>query len=288
MNTTFIDTHCHLNFKRFNKNRNEVILESIDKGVGVFIVPGTDIPSSKKALELTQEHNNLYAAVGIHPHHIYTYIDQKNNGNNEIDELIEADLHTLEGLIDNDKVVAVGEIGLDTFQYTETKYAQYTISKDFLEIQKKLLVRQIALALKYDKTIILHNRETKKDLLETLDAIWDERMRSHVVFHCCEPDGELLSYAQNHDIFIGIDGDVTYGGDKATFAKTVPLERLVLETDSPFILPEPLRTQKLYPNTPATIPIIAQCIADLKHISIEEVARVTTENAKRLFKLYES
>lgn len=285
MNTTFIDTHCHLNFKRFNKDRNQVILESIDKGVGVFIVPGTDIPSSKKALELTQEHNNLYAAVGIHPHHIYTYIDQKNNGNKLIEELILTDLELLEELITDEKIVAVGEVGLDTYQYTQTKYAQYTISEDFLALQKDLLKKQVLLALKYNKSIIIHNRETKKDLLDLLDSEWNEKMRFHTVFHCCEADEELLVYALKHDFFVGIDGDVTYGGEKAIFAKKIPIKNLVLETDSPFILPEPFRTQKLYPNTPATIPVIAQSVADLKGISIEEVAKVTTENAKRLFNL---
>ena len=131
--------------------------------------------------------------------------------------------------------------------------------------------------------IIVHNREAKEDMLATLDREWSEEMSYHIVFHCCEPDAELLIYAQAHNIYIGVDGDVTYGGEKAEFAKKVPLEMLVLETDSPFILPEPLRTQKLYPNTPATIPIIAQCVADLKGVRIEDVARVTTENARRLF-----
>lgn len=285
MNTTFIDTHCHLNFKRFNKNLKQVLSESIDKGVMAFVVPGTDIASSQKAVTYAGEYREVFAAIGIHPHHIYNYIDQKNNGAKEIEYLIAADILSLEALINNEKVVAVGEIGLDTYQYTETKYAQYTISVDFLELQKELLKKQLNLSLKYKKSIILHNRETKKDMIAILDREWNEDMRFRTVFHCCEADDELLAYARIHDFFIGIDGDVTYGGEKAEFAKKVPLEMLVLETDSPFILPEPLRTQKLYPNTPATIPLIVQCIADLKGISIEEVARVTTENAKRLFKI---
>lgn len=285
MNTTYIDTHCHLNFKRFNKTLTETINTSKEKGVGTFVVPGTEISSSQKAVEIASNNGDVYAAVGIHPHHIYNYIDQKNNGKKEIDELISVDLLLLEGLIQKEKVVAVGEVGLDTYQYTETKYIEYVVTADFLALQKELLVKQIRLALKYKKSIILHNRETKKDLLDLLDSVWDEQMRHRTVFHCCEPDSELLNYAKQHNFFVGIDGDVTYGGEKTAFAKEVPLEMLVLETDSPYLLPEPLRAQKLYPNTPATIPLIAQCIADLKGISVEEVARVTTENAKRLFKL---
>lgn len=283
MNTTFIDTHCHLNFKRFNKTKEQVISDSQNKGVAQFVVPGTDIFTSQKAVELTLQSKSIYAAVGIHPHHIFNYIDQKDNGNTQIEELITTDLQSLEGLIDNEKVVAVGEIGLDTYQYEETKYAQYTISSDLLALQKDLLKKQMELALKYKKSIILHNRETKKELLNLLDLIWNESMGFRTVFHCCEADEELLDYATKHNIYIGIDGDVTYGGEKEAFAKKVPLGLLVLETDSPYILPEPLRTQKLYPNTPANIPLIAQCIAGLKGISLEEVARVTTENAKKLF-----
>lgn len=283
MNTTFIDTHCHLNFKRFNKTREQVIINSQNRRVSTFIVPGTDILSSQKAIELTIQNKSLYAAVGIHPHHIYNYIDQKNSGNKQIEELILSDLMLLEDLIQNKKVVAVGEIGLDTYQYETTKYVEYVVSRDFLNLQKELLIKQIALALKYKKSIILHNRETKRDLLSLLDSVWNEDMRFRTVFHCCEEDEELLTYAIKHNIYIGIDGDVTYGGGKAEFAKKIPLEQLVLETDSPYILPEPLRTQKLYPNTPANIPLIAQCIADLKGVSLEDVARVTTENARKLF-----
>lgn len=285
MNTTYIDTHCHLNFKRFNKVLEVVIKDSQKEGVSAFIVPGTDIISSQKASEIASNNTGVYAAVGIHPHHIYNYIDQKNNGKKEIKELISADLFLLEAMLQNKKVVAVGEIGLDTYQYTETKYAAYTVTADFLTLQKDLLSKQIQLALKYQKSIILHNRETKKDLLSVLDAVWAEQMRYSTVFHCCEVDDELLKYAQKHDIYIGIDGDVTYGGEKAAFAKKIPLEMIVLETDSPFILPEPLRSQKLYPNTPATIPLIAQRIADIKGIAVKEVARVTTENARKLFGL---
>lgn len=260
-----------------------MILDSLKQGVEIMLVPGTDISLSQKAVELAGLHASLYAAVGVHPHHIYNYIDQKNNGNKQIDELISCDLQALEDFISRKKVVAVGEIGLDTYQYSETKYAEYTVTADFLTLQKELLTKQIHLALKYNKSIILHNRETKKELITLLDVHWDERMRHRTVFHCCEADDELLAYAKKRNFFIGVDGDVTYGGEKAEFVKKIPLEMLVLETDSPFILPEPLKTQKLYPNTPANIPLIAQCVADLKGISIKEVARVTTENAKRLF-----
>ncbi|MCX6732804.1 MAG: TatD family hydrolase [Candidatus Roizmanbacteria bacterium] len=276
MNTTFIDTHCHLNFKRFNKTREQIIGESHNKGVAIFIVPGTDLFSSLKAIEIAKQDNSTYVAIGIHPHHTF---------NKEASNTMENDIHELEKLIIHPKVIAVGEIGLDKHMYEDTKYENYQISEEFLNAQKEYCIAQIQLAKKYKKALILHNRETKKEIIEILDKEWDEDVRFRTVFHCCEPDEGLLAYAQEHDIYIGVDGDVTYGGEKATFVKKVPLAMLVLETDSPFLLPEPLKTQKLYPNTPANIHIIAQYIADLKGITMEEVAEVTTRNAKRLFGL---
>ncbi|MCX6730728.1 MAG: TatD family hydrolase [Candidatus Roizmanbacteria bacterium] len=276
MNTTFIDTHCHLNFKRFNKTREQVIKESHKKGVGIFVVPGTDLFSSLKAIEIAKQDDSIYVAIGIHPHHTF---------NKEASNTMQDDMNELEKLITHPKVVAIGEIGLDKHMYEDTKYENYQISDEFLNAQKEYCIAQIRLARKYDKALILHNRETKTEIIDIINQEWCEEMRFRTVFHCCEPDEDLLSYAQAHDIYIGVDGDVTYGGEKSSFIKKVPLTMLVLETDSPFLLPEPLKTQRLYPNTPANIPIIAQYIADLKGIRVEEVAEVTTKNAKRLFNL---
>jgi len=277
MNTTFIDTHCHLNFKRFKKTQEEVILQSTKMGVSTLIVPGTDIPLSQKAVEIASLHKNIFAAVGIHPHHTFDVTRVTQNVNTDMQEL--------EKMIVHPKVVAVGEVGLDNHIYEDTKYPDYQISGEFMEAQKLYFIAQIQLTKKYKKALIIHNRETKKELLSIFNSEWTEEMRFHTVFHCCEPDEELLEYAKAHDIFIGIDGDVTYGGEKAEFAKKIPLDMLVLETDAPFLLPEPLRTQKLYPNIPANIPLIAQCIAEIKDISVGEVAVATTRNAKKLFSI---
>jgi TatD DNase family protein len=274
----YVDTHCHLNFKRFNKTREQVIINSQSNGLQAFIVPGTEISSSQKAIEVAQTSTAVYAAIGIHPHHTFAVKTLKHSN-------VQNDIIELEKLIIHPKVVAVGEIGLDRHAYEDTKYEDYTVSEEFMAAQKSYFTAQITLAKKYKKALIFHNRETKKELLEIVSSLWSDEMQFHTVFHCCEPDEELLEYAKDHNIYIGVDGDVTYGGEKAAFAKKVPLGMLVLETDSPFLLPEPLKTQRLYPNTPANIPLIAQYIADLKGITREEVGRVTTENAKKLFKL---
>jgi len=285
MNTIYIDTHCHLNFKRFNKTRDQAVMEAQRQGVGACIVPGTDIISSQKAVEIAAQYPQVYAAVGVHPHHVYVSQQSTVNSSQSEDRSQKTDMEELEKLVIHPKVVAVGEVGLDRHEYEETKYENYQISEEFMQAQKSYFRSQINLAKKYEKALILHNRETKRELLAVLGEEWAESMRFRTVFHCSEPDEELLAYAQVHNIYIGIDGDVTYGGDKAQFALKVPLELLVLETDSPFLLPEPLRAQKLYPNTPSNIPLIAQCIADIKGVAVEEVARATTENARKLFHL---
>lgn len=279
MKSTFIDTHCHLNFKRFKNTLDEVVASTNGKGVGICIVPGTDILLSQKAVEIASKYEGIYAAVGIHPHHTIEKLKIKNQNSNTL----EMEIQELEKLIIHPKVVAVGEIGLDKHIYEDTKYPNYQISDEFMDAQKKYFLAQLHLAQKYKKALIIHNRETKKDLMEILDTKWTEEMRYRTVFHCCEPDDELLGYAIAHNIYIGVDGDVTYGGEKAEFIKKIPLESLVLETDSPFLLPEPLKTQKLYPNTPANIPLIAQYIAEKKGVSLEEIAEATTQNARRLF-----
>ncbi len=279
MKSTFIDTHCHLNFKRFKNTLDEVVASTNGKGVGICIVPGTDILLSQKAVEIASKYEGIYAAVGIHPHHTIEKLKIKNQNSNTL----EMEIQELEKLIIHPKVVAVGEIGLDKHIYEDTKYPNYQISDEFMDAQKKYFLAQLHLAQKYKKALIIHNREMKKDLMEILDTKWTEEMRYRTVFHCCEPDDELLGYAIAHNIYIGVDGDVTYGGEKAEFIKKIPLESLVLETDSPFLLPEPLKTQKLYPNTPANIPLIAQYIAEKKGVSLEEIAEATTQNARRLF-----
>jgi len=275
MKSTFIDTHCHLNFKRFKNTLDEVLTKTRTAGVDMCVVPGTDILLSQKAVEIASKNEGIYAAIGIHPHHTFDVKRVTYNVHDDIQEL--------EKLIIHPKVVAVGEIGLDRHVYEDTKYPNYQISDEFFSAQKEYFIAQLHLAQRYKKALIIHNRETKKELLDILDTEWTDEMRFRTVFHCCEQDEDLREYAIAHNIYIGVDGDITYGEEKVEFIKNTPLETLVLETDSPFLLPEPLKAQKLYPNTPANIPIIAQYIADLKGVSLEHVAEATTKNAKRLF-----
>lgn len=279
---TLFDTHCHLNFQAFKKLEETVINNAHASGIKYILVPGTDIPTAKKAIKIAQGHDDIYAAVGIHPHHIYGY--HKENSKDKY-ELLKNDLIAIERLLTSKKVVAVGEVGIDRYYYRDTKYSTYEIDEEFVILQKLALARQIQFAIKYDKSLILHNRLAKVDLLNVLSENWDEKLMSKTVFHCCEPDEELLSFAIDHKISIGVDGDITFSKKKKQFVKKIPLELLVLETDSPYLTPRPMRDDETtkWPNTPSNLPLIAEYIADTLEIDIIKLKKDTTENALRLF-----
>ena len=140
------------------------------------------------------------------------------------------------------------------------------------------------MAKKYKKTVIIHNREAKDDLLKILNTYY-LLLNTSMVFHCCEPDFDLLNFAKKHHIYIGVDGDVTYDPKKQAFVKEIPLSLLVLETDSPFLTPAPLRNDQKtkFPNTPKNLTFIAQKVAEIKGEKVKKIIKVTKENGERLF-----
>lgn len=271
------DTHCHLNFSRFKGRVDDVVLRAKNAGIKTIIVPGTDPVSSRKAIEIANLYDGVYAAVGIHPHHLFT----AKPGTEWKSELEEID-----GMLSHPRVLALGEVGLDRHVYDKTKYEGYQIDDTFLKLQRDMLIKQMHLANWHNKAVILHNREAKGDLIELLTQHTSLMTSGRTVLHCCEPDEELLEFAKKHNMYIGIDGDVTYDKAKEEFAKEVPLNMLVLETDSPYLLPEPLRSRKKFPNEPANISVIVQYIAKLKGVEAEEIVSRTTANASRLFGLF--
>ncbi len=270
------DTHCHLNFQAFEGKIKEVIADASENGVNQILIPGTDVATSKKAVEIAEKFPNVFAAVGVHPHHVYELqMKHAEFSTNEIDQI--------EKLLQHPKAVAVGEVGLDKHYYQKTKYEKYQVDEQFISLQKEVLEEQIQLAIQYDKSLILHNRESKKDFLEMLDSVWDKKLEGRTVFHCCEPDQEFLTFAQEHNVYIGVDGDVTYSKEKEVFVKKIPLDRLVLETDSPFLTPEPHRSEGRRTNTPTNLPLIASHIASLTGVSEDEIKKASTSNAISLF-----
>lgn len=286
----FFDTHCHLNFEAFKGRVEKAIDDAKKAGVNQIVIPGTDVETSEKAIETAEKNQGIYTAVGIHPHHVFEIFSTARyqkffNGKqktvkNLVPSLVQNELKKIENLLSNKKVMAIGEVGIDRHIYQKTKYPDYKIGEEFIKLQKIILKEQIKLAIKHDKSLILHNREAREDMFEVLREVWDKRLEGRTVFHCCEPDETLLEFAKDHKMFIGVDGDITYYKEKQQFIKTVPLDMLVLETDSPFLSPT-----KQFPNEPKNIPLIAEFVAKLKGISIDEVAKMTTENARKLFKI---
>lgn len=281
-----VDTHCHLNFKAFWGKEKAVIKRANNSEVGVFVVPGADLSSSQRAVAVANKFSSVYAAVGIHPHHVQ---DQQNTG-------VANDLEKLAGLLTNKKIVAVGEVGIDKYQYPSTKYPNYQVTKEFIKQQKQALVAQIALALQYNKALILHNRQGIEELLSVLEQRWDQKLADRTVLHCCEPDERLLDFALTHRVYLGVDGDLSWSRKKQRFLTRVPTERLVLETDSPYLkpkfnsnwpkaisFPEDLVAEQI--NEPKNIALIQDLVACFQQIDSKEVEKHTTENALRLFQI---
>lgn len=288
------DTHCHLNFSAFEGILEKTINEAKKAGVEKIVVPGTDVETSKKAVEIAKKYEHVFAAIGIHPHHVKEIQDAKLKSQNDS---LKFKINEVEKLLTHPKVVAVGEIGLDRHIYQKTKYKNYQIDEEFIALQKEVFLAQLNLAKKYKKAVIIHNREAKNDLLSILTNNQSLITNNNLVFHCCEPNFDLLNFAKKHHIYIGVDGDVTYDQKKQEFVKKIPLSLLVLETDSPFLTPRiehlrgetkttsEVKKEKIakFPNTPKNLVLVAQKVAELKKEKVKKIIRATKKNGDRLF-----
>jgi len=290
-----IDTHTHLQFKAFEGQVDEVIRSANDAGVEKIIVVGTNLETSKRAVELAEKYDGIFASVGIHPHHVFSchaeLVSASSKSNEQpqswqiLKQVQQDDISKLKALISHPKVIAVGETGLDRHVYKNTKYRNYQITKEFIELQKLFFKAQIQLAIKYQKSLIIHNREAITELLEILEDNWDPFLEGRSVFHCCEPDHRLLEFASAHNVFIGIDGDITYDKEKQEFMKQIPLKLLVLETDSPFFTPESLRSAGVVLNEPRNLVTTTAFISDLLNLDKHRLYQITLDNSVRLFNL---
>lgn len=263
-----IDVHCHLNLHGFEKDYDEVIKKAIDDGVEKIINVGTSIESSHKAVELAKKYKNLYAIVGIHPHHA-----DKVEGN-WIDEL--------EKLAKLPKVVAIGETGIDYYSYKSNAIADP-------KIQKNIFTSQIELSLKLKLPLQIHNRLAGKDIIEILENYRNELLNPPGMFHCMSGDIELLKKVLNLGFCVGFDGNITYEGiakgentPLSELVKYAPIDRIVTETDAPFLTPEPHRGSR---NIPSYVILVGKFIAKIKGNSFEEVEKITTQNSHKIFKL---
>jgi TatD DNase family protein len=263
-----VDVHCHLNFHAFKRDYDEVIKRAKDTGVEKIINVGTSIESSQKAVELSHKYDNLYAIVGIHPHHA----DKLKRGWEE----------KLEKLARNKKVVAIGEIGIDYYSYKSNGIVDP-------KLQRKVFETQIDIAKKLGLPLQIHGRKAGEDILRILTANKSKLQKIPGMFHCMAGDLNYLKKVLDLGFYVGFDGNITYNGlapGETTLlkdlVKNTPVDKIVTETDSPFLAPIPYRGGR---NEPSYVIIVAEFIAKLKNSSLAEIDKISTKNAHKIFKL---
>lgn len=249
------DTHAHLNATQFNEDVEQVIERARAEGVSHIVVVGFDRPTIQRAMELAEQYSFIYAAVGWHPVDAIHMTDE--------------DLIMIERLAAHPKVVALGEMGLDYYWDQSPK-----------EVQKEVFRKQIRLAKKVKLPIIIHNRDATADIVHILQEEHAEEVGG--VMHCFSGSIEVARQCIDMNFYISFGGPVTFKNAKKPkeVAKEIPLDRLLIETDCPYLTPHPFRGKR---NEPSYVKYVAEAIAELKGISFEEVAQKTSDNAKRLF-----
>jgi len=251
-----IDSHAHYEHNRFDTDRDALLQSMPDRGVDAIINVGCDIPSSIASVKLAEAYLHVYATVGVHPH--------------EAKSLTDAKLNELKQLCTHEKVVAFGEIGLD-FHY------------DFSprDVQRYWFKRQLELVAELDLPVVIHSREADEEVYNT---ITESAVRRGVI-HCFPGDGELAAAYANLGFHIGVGGVLTYDktGKLRAAVAAVPLEKILLETDAPYLTPVPFRGKR---NESQYLIHVAEEIAKIKGISVEEVCAATSDNVKKLFFMY--
>ena len=249
-----VDSHAHIDDERFDADRDEVVARALAAGVSLILNVGADMGSSARSVALAEKYSGIYAAVGMHPH------DAK--------DMRETDYTQLEQWTKHPRVVAIGEIGLDY---------HYDLSPR--PVQKEVFLRQLDLARKTGKPFIIHEREAHAD---TLEIIRSAARGLKGVFHCFSGSVETAREYLKMGFYISVAGPVTFSksGKTKEVAKFVPLDRLLVETDSPYLTPQPHRGHR---NEPAYVRLVAEEIASLRNLPLEEVAAATTANVRRLF-----
>jgi TatD DNase family protein len=265
---TLVDTHCHLDFDSFDVDRTDVIARAVASGVSRMLNPSVDLENSKKVIQFAQEFESVNAAIGVHP--------------NDCREWNSETVHKLKELAQSHKVVAIGEIGLD-----------YYWEKTPRDLQISVFQAQLELAGELGLPVIVHNREAGADVQDIL-LKWQASLETSGsplasrpgVLHSFSGDREMAEKAIAANFFIGLTGPLTFKNAKSLqeIATNLPLENLLVETDSPFLSPHPERGQR---NEPAKVKLVAEKLAELKNLTYPEVETATTDNAERLFRFAE-
>ena len=255
----FIDTHVHLNADQYEEDLQEVINRALEAKVNKMVVIGFDRVTIERAMKLVEEYSFIYAVVGWHP------VDAI--------DCTEEDLKWIEGLAAHEKVVGIGEMGLD-----------YHWDKSPKDVQQALFRKQIRLAQKVNLPIIIHNRDATEDVIRILKE--EEAHLTGGIMHCYGGSVETAKQCIEMNFMISLGGPVTFKNAKKPkeVATEIPLEYLLIETDAPYLAPHPHRGKR---NEPALVTLVAEEIARLKGITIEEVAEATTKNAEKFFHITE-
>lgn len=265
-----VDVHTHLQFHAFEEDYDQVIKRAFEKGIDKIINTGTSLESSLKAVELAEKYEKLYAIVGVHPHHA----DKVEKGWD--DELLSI-------ARSSEKVVGIGEIGLDYYSYASNGIVEP-------KLQKEIFIRQIEIANKLDLPLQIHNRQAGSDILEILinhkSLILNQPPG---MFHCMSGDVDFLKKVLDLGFYVGFDGNITYEGiakgentPLPRLIENTPIERIVTETDAPYLTPIPHRGSR---NEPYYAIIVAQFIAKIKGLDKEFVEDQTTQNAQKIFNI---
>lgn len=252
-----IDSHAHLDDKRYDEDRDEIISSLKDKGVELVVNIGADMESSISSLELAKKHDNIYAVLGIHPH--------------SASQASQEAMNQLRDLAQHEKVVAIGEIGLD-FYYDNSPRDQ----------QRKWFKEQLKLAKELNLPVVIHTRDAAQETFDIIKEAQDGSLRG--VMHCYSGSLEMAREYVKLGFYISLAGPVTFKNARVSHevAKGIDLEWLLVETDCPYLTPEPYRGKR---NEPAYVNYVAEKIAQLKEISFEEVAEVSNKNTRELFGL---
>ncbi len=251
------DSHAHLDDDKYSEDRDEVIAALENQGTSLVMNVASDMVTSHQSIELAEKYPFIYASVGVHPC--------------STGEMTDNDIEVLKELSKHEKVKAIGEIGLD-----------YYWDEPDRETQKKWFRRQMQLAMELDMPFIIHDRDAHEDCLNILKEF--DIKKTGGVMHCFSGSAEMARQVVSMGMMIALGGALTFKNAAKTVkvAQEIPLEHIIIETDSPYLTPEPFRGKR---NTPGYVKFVAQKIAELKGVDVDTVAKITVENTKRLYRI---
>ena len=258
----FFDSHSHYNDEKFDIDREQIIEDTYNQGITRFVCAGYNIASSLHSLEMSKKYEFIYSICGISPNDIPQSEEELWKDISEISEIVE--------LNNTKKLVAIGEIGLDYYWNKENK-----------TLQQEAFIKQIELANKLDLPIVIHSRDA---YIDTIEILKKHPVNKKGIFHCCQLNQELIRQALEIGFYISFAGPITFKNTKNAdvCVQMVPLDKILIETDSPYLSPEPNRGKR---NDCRNVKYVAQKIADIKGMSLEEVAEITYKNAMKIFEI---